>query len=340
MKHVFSMMLFLAGCLLASCQPQQEQPKKIVAAYVTSEGESLPDPSVLTHINYAFGHVDSTFDKVRIAREERLREISALKSQYPDLKVSLSIGGWGSGNFSEMAADEQKRLSFAKDCKRIVDEYNLDGIDIDWEYPTSDAAGISCSPDDKANYTLLMRDIREAIGPDKLLTLASSYTARYIDFRAIDPYIDFVNIMAYDMGKPPYHNAALYPSEMTRKGASCEESLAAHIAAGVPTEKIVLGIPFYGHGADSILPYYVDYKNIDMIKDYTACWDSIAQVPYATDSTGQMVCTYEDARSIALKCDFIHEQGLLGVMYWEYNSDNAEGTLRKATFDGMMKNKN
>ena len=336
MKNIFGMISLLFGCFLMACQPQ-DKAGTIVAAYVTSQGESLPDPSVLTHINYAFGHVDSTFDKVRIDREERLREIVALKKNYPELKVSLSIGGWGSGNFSEMAADEQKRLSFAKDCGRIVKDFNLDGIDIDWEYPTSDAAGISCSPDDTGNYTLLMRDIREAIGKDKLLTLASSYRARFIDFRAIAPYIDFVNIMAYDMGKPPYHNAALYPSEMTRKGASCEESLEAHIAAGVPVEKIVLGIPFYGHGADSILPYYVDYKNIDTLRNYTVCWDSTAQVPYATDSTGMMVCTYEDPRSIALKCDFIHEKKLLGVMYWEYNTDNSEGDLRRATFNGMMK---
>lgn len=336
MKNVFGLFTLLFGCFLVACQPQ-EKTAKIVAAYVTSQGESLPDPSVLTHINYAFGHVDSTFSKVCIDREERLREIADLKKDYPDLKVSLSIGGWGSGNFSEMAADENRRLSFADDCKRIVDEFGLDGIDIDWEYPTSDAAGISCSPADKENYTLLMRDIREAIGPEKLLTLASSFTARYIDFRAIAPYIDFVNIMAYDMGKPPYHNAALYPSDKTLKGASCDESLNAHIAAGVPADKIVLGIPFYGHGADSVLPYYVDYKNIDMLEPYTLCWDDAAQVPYATDSEGKMVCTYEDPRSIARKCEFIHEKELLGVMYWEYNTDNAEGDLRRATFDGMMK---
>ena len=100
---------------------------------------------------------------------------------------------------------------------------------------------------------------------------------------------------------------------------------------------LVLGIPFYGPGADPILPFYVDYKNIDTLRNYTACWDSTAQVPYATDSTGMMVCTYEDPRSIALKCDFIHEKKLLGVMYWEYNTDNSKGDLRRATFDGMMK---
>lgn len=77
-----------------------------------------------------------------------------------------------------MAANEQYRLSFANDCRRAIEQFQLDGIDIDWEYPTSSAAGISSSPDDTQNYTLLMRDLRKAIGPDKLLTLASVYNGK------------------------------------------------------------------------------------------------------------------------------------------------------------------
>ncbi len=114
-----------------------------------------------------------------------------------------------------MAADENNRRSFAKDCKRVVDEFGLDGIDIDWEYPTSNMAGISASPADKANFTFMMKDIREEIGKDKLLTLATAANARYIDFKGIDPYIDFVNIMSYDMGNPPHHHSGLYRSKYT-----------------------------------------------------------------------------------------------------------------------------
>ena len=80
-----------------------------------------------------------------------------------------------------MAADSQKRHSFANDCQRVVKQFNLDGIDIDWEYPTSNAAGISASPEDTNNYTLLMRDIRKAIGNKQLLTLASVFNGNYID---------------------------------------------------------------------------------------------------------------------------------------------------------------
>ena len=163
----------------------------------------MPDPAAVTHINYAFGHVNDTHDGVRIDNEERLRSIVALKKVNPSLKVLLSVGGWGSGGFSEMAANKDWRWCFAAHCRFLVEAFGLDGIDIDWEYPTSSAAGISASTGDTANFTLLMRDLRKALGKKYLLTIATVCDARYIDFRAVMPYLDFVNIMAYDMGRRP-----------------------------------------------------------------------------------------------------------------------------------------
>ena len=89
----------------------------MVVAYVTSWTDVQPDPSVMTHINYAFGHVNNTFDGVRIDNPDRLRAISGLKQQNPKLKVLLSVGGWGSGRFSEMAATDSTRRAFAADCR-------------------------------------------------------------------------------------------------------------------------------------------------------------------------------------------------------------------------------
>jgi GH18 family chitinase len=125
---------------------------RIIIAYVTSGSDVMPDPNSMTHINYAFGHVNQTFNGIDVANPDRLHQISALKQQNPDLKVILSVGGWGSGRFSEMAADSLNRTAFAADAKRVIDEFNLDGVDIDWEYPTSSSAGISSSPDDTDNY--------------------------------------------------------------------------------------------------------------------------------------------------------------------------------------------
>lgn len=306
----------------------------VVLAYVTAWSSIMPDPAYVTHINYAFGHVNDRFDGVRIDNEERLRSIVELKKQKPSLRVMLSIGGWGSGGFSEMAADETTRKAFVADCHRVVQTFGLDGIDMDWEYPTSSQSGISSTPHDMDNFTLLMRDIREAIGSEKLLTFASAANAHYVDFKAVDPYVDFVNIMTYDMGNPPYHHAALHQSPLVRN-LSADEAVEAHILAGIPAERLTLGIPFYGRGGGE-LPNFIDYKEIIQLTGYNTQWDDVAKAPYLTDGDGVFVCTYETAQSIALKCAFIRQKGMLGAMYWDYDGDDAEGTLRKAVYHGVM----
>lgn len=324
-------LLFLLGCSITQAQSKGN---KVVLTYVTSWSTIVPDPAYVTHINYAFGHVNATFDGVRIDNEERLRMIAGLKKQHPALKVMLSVGGWGSGRFSEMVSDSVKRMAFAADCQRVVKQFGLDGIDIDWEFPTSNMAGISASPNDTKNYTLLMHDIRKAIGSRKLLTLASQAGAGYIDFAAISPYIDFVNIMTYDMASPPNHHASLYRSEMTG-WMSVDEAVKAHVTAGIPKNRLTLGIPFYGHGTDSIANF-IDYKNILPLKGYTERWDDVAKVPYLTNAAGVFVCTFENTRSISLKCKYLLEEGMLGAMYWDYDGDDAAGTLRKAVYNGVM----
>ena len=167
--------------LTISARKQGER-EMVVVAYVTSWTNEVPDATTMTHINYAFGHVSDTFDGLRIDNPDRLRMIVGLKRQNPSLKVMLSIGGWGSGRFSEMAASEKNRSSFVADCVRAVRDFGLDGIDIDWEYPTQSSAGISSSPDDTENFTLLMRDLRRQLGKKKLLTAATVCDAKYIDF--------------------------------------------------------------------------------------------------------------------------------------------------------------
>ena len=307
--------------------------QKVVVAYVTSWTKVMPDPNYVTHINYAFGHVNNTFDGVRVDNPNRLKQMVALKEKAPGLKVLLSIGGWGSGRFSEMAGSDSSRNKFAEDCLRVVNEYKLDGIDIDWEYPTSTMAKISASPDDTKNYTLLMNAIRNKIGTARLLTLASVADAKYVDFKAIQNTVDFVNIMTYDMGNPPYHHAGLYRSEFT-KGLSVDEAVTAHINAGMPVSKLVLGIPFYGHGRSGIKGF-IDYKDLVKLKGYQQKWDELAKASYLENENGDFVCTYEDPKSIAIKCAYLLSRNMLGAMYWEYGGDTDNGDLRKAVHSGV-----
>lgn len=308
---------------------------KVVVAYVTSWSEVMPDPQYMTHINYAFGHVNESFNGVKIDNEERLRQIVDLRKQKPELKVLLSIGGWGSGRFSEMAANDEYRRAFAADCDRVVKEFALDGIDIDWEYPTSSMANISSSPDDTENFTLLMQDIRAAIGNEKELTLATVASARYIDFKAILPSVDFVNIMAYDMASAPKHHSTLYPSghsgDITSDGA-----VTAHLKAGVPPSKLVMGMPFYGRGGDGY-PSFQDYNKVgNTDTQYTEKWDEVAQVPYLADKNDTLVFGFENPRSLAIKCQYILDKDLLGGMYWDYSGDNEQGDLRRTVAENLL----
>lgn len=310
--------------------------EKVIVAYVTSWSRVMPDAQYMTHINYAFGHVTKSFDGVRIDNERRLRSITALKKDNPHLKVMLSVGGWGSGNFSEMAADKHLRRSFAKDCKRVMKEFNLDGIDIDWEYPTSRAAGISASPDDTENFTLLMHDLRKALGRKALLTLASVGSAKFVDFPAILKYIDFVNIMAYDMGGAPKHHSALFSSKNTNMSA--EDAVMAHLKAGVPMSKLVLGMAFYGRGGGKGgFPNSMNYNRIPRQSEkYEERWDFLAQAPYLVDMDGRFVFGFENARSLAAKCRYVQRMGMKGAMYWEYSGDNDENVLRRAVYEGIL----
>lgn len=336
--------LTTAGYALNSILAQKDT-GRIALAYVTSwskgvrnggkngggAGWDLPDPRYLTHINYAFGHVNATFDGVRVDNPDRLRSIVGLKEKWPALKICLSIGGWGSGGFSEMAARQSARDSFAVDCAATIDRFNLDGIDIDWEYPTSSSAKISSSAEDTKNFTLLMQAIRKAIGPDKLLTLASSAGAGYIDFKSILSVIDFVNIMAYDMSAAPHHHSGLFRSSLSGH-LTADEAVQRHLEAGVPAGKLVLGIPFYGHGRKP-LPGYLDYKDIIQLKGYRHHWDDTAKAPYLTDDTGKVLMNYENPASIALKGEYIRQHHLRGAMYWDYSADGPDGVLRKTVFE-------
>lgn len=346
MKTRFLLLAAMLG--LFSCQGKGPKPdaeaagtkhgdpgEKILIAYVFRMN-TLPDATYLTHINYAFGHVNDTFDGVRLDAPEELHRLVGIKADYPHVRILLSIGGWGSGNFSEMSGDPDSRASFAKDCRRIVDEFRLDGIDIDWEYPGEDVAQISCSPDDIGNYTLLMRDIRAAIGPDKLLTHATAGSGKFYDFKALDAYIDWTNVMSYDLGWAPYHNSPLYPSELLDpESMSVSQCVQAHLDAGVPPEKLVLGLPFGGHGAEGF-PRGVDLTKAHLLPGYTYHWDAVGQVPYLTDdATGAFAFGYEDEKSLRIKALFAVENGFKGAMYWSYNGDNEAGDLRRTVYQAM-----
>ena len=315
--------------------------KPMIIAYYTENSSALPDPSCLTHINYAHGRfVDKeTGDGgIWIEKPELLEKVIALKQQKPSLKVLLMIGGWGdkADGFSMMARDARKRTLFCQSCKEHIDNYGLDGIDIDWEYPTAGPSENGRHPDDTRNFNLVLKELRETIGNTKIISYASSASADYVDWKTAMLYMDYVNVMTYDMGDPPYHNAPLYYSAAITKKRSVDQSITQHFAAGVPLNRQVMGVPFYGHGTD---PYKDDVKFNEMAGIFSSSkyegknirkWDSVAKVPYLVDESGNFLLGYDDQESVTYKGQYVVQKNLLGAMFWEYRHDDSQGTLRKA----------
>ena len=133
--------------------------------YVTED-----DVKKLTHINLAFGLIkDGLLDMQKMTNMDYLPQ---LKKWNPELKIVLSVGGWGAGGFSNMALTQEGREAFAKSCLDVVEEFNLDGIDIDWEYPCDNSAGIDSDPRDKENYTYLFMELRKALGENRIVSNA------------------------------------------------------------------------------------------------------------------------------------------------------------------------
>ncbi len=324
--------------------------RPMVMAYVTEyTKKSTLSAEYLTHINYCHGRFvnpETGDGGITIVSDNiSIEDVVALKSAKPGLKVLLMIGGWGgkADGFSEMARDPDKRTEFCQSCKAHVDHYGLDGIDIDWEYPTVSADNeTGASPEDTQNFNLVLRELRQTLGTKKIISVASSSNASYIDWSFARDYVDYVNVMSYDMGNPPYHNSTLYRSSLT-KSLSCEESVEKHRIAGMPLKRQNLGVPFYGHGKS---PYKSDVKYNEMASILGATsgtyagynvyhWDDVAKVPYLTDASGNIYLCYDNPESVAWKGRFAREKDMMGVMVWEYRHDDAEFSMLKALYNAV-----
>ena len=328
----------------------------IVLAYFTEYTETLPNVSLLTHINYAHGRfADPTNGTGGIviteSKKAPIKDVVALKSVNPKLKVCLMIGGWGghADGFSMMARDAAKRTEFCQSVKQLLEDNQMDGVDIDWEYPTQSADNeTGCDPSDTQNFNLVLKELRETLGTGKIISFASSSSAKYVDWPNAMKYLDYVNVMTYDMGAAPNgHNSPLHKSQ-TFNHRSWDESVEAHVKGGVPKDRMVMGVPFYGKAEknpaegtkifDYSVRYYEmkdilergKYKGKDLARPVTRRWEATSMVPYLVDASGKNVLSYDDPESVALKGTYAKANGHLGCMFWEYRCDTDDNELLRA----------
>ena len=240
-----------------------------LCAYVAGHlGEvSDGDVSKLDVINLAFGVLRDGILFYRDA-EEAGAAIRRWKAVNQKLSVLLSVGGWGAGGFSTMAKTEAGIAAFVASAVEMTKRIGLDGIDLDWEYPTIGSAGIDHAPEDKQNFTALLAALRKAQDeefPDayKMLTIAAGAGRYYLDAVEIEkivPLLDYISVMTYDMAgawTPASHHTALYPTTLpglNRPAGSVDTSVRAYRAAGVPAEKLVIGAAFYSRRWTHVKP--------------------------------------------------------------------------------------
>src|ERR1700761_6254732 len=267
MKKYF--LILAAACLLLPVQSLLAQ-KKVIIGYAGGFrgliNMSLIDPHKVTHINYAF--VDIKDGKAWLHREltdtVNFKNLLKLKKVNPDLKVIISIGGWAwSKNFSDAVLTDTSRAAFAASAVDIVRKYNLDGVDIDWEYPDNIGDGNVFRAADKQDYTLMFKELRKELdklqretGHKMFLTAAVGGFKRFTQHTEMDKvakYLNYVNLMTYDYFQDSLgiavHHTNLYASKKYNTLDYAAKAVDDFMAAGVPANKLVMGVAFYGRSA-------------------------------------------------------------------------------------------
>jgi chitinase len=366
MKNLNSLIL-LTIALLSLQVPEavgQKKKKYIVNAYVggfrgLANVEEI-DAEKLTHINYAFVNVqDSLAVLTNLATDStNFRKLNALKKINPDLKIIISIGGWAwSENFSDAVLTPTSRIKFAKSSVDIVRQFDLDGVDIDWEYPgMKGEEGNIFRPEDKQNFTLMFKAIREELdllekekNRKYLLTTAVGASDAFLEHTEMglcQQYLDYILIMTYDYGGKNgtvghHTNLYNYGGLGADESSSADRSVRHFIAAGVPAGKIGLGGAFYGKGFEAattnnnglgearVKPVqgggYTKLKDSIIGQEgYKKYYDKRAKAPYLFNEKSKVFITYEDEKSIRLKCKYIKKHKLAGMFFWEYFNDPKE----------------
>jgi chitinase len=340
------------------------------------------DARLVTHINYAFaniadGRVVAGNGEADTAPDGNFARLGALRAAHPQLKTLISIGGWTwSKDFSNVAASEESRARFADSAVAFMRTHGFDGVDIDWEFPVAGGAdGNAHRPEDRENYTLLLSALRtrlDAVGKAArrhyLLTIAAGNNDAFVEhaeLRKIARIVDWMNIMTYDFYGPwsrfAGHNAPLHDDpSIARSDSSPRFNIAAIVDAflrsGVPSRKLVLGMPMYGYswkgcgsahdgqhqdcagkGRGSAEDGALEFTDIDTLlvdrDGYVRHWNDAAKVPFLFKAeTGEFI-SYDDVESFDWKIRWLKQKRLGGAMFWHVAADRRFVLQKKLASD-------
>jgi chitinase len=301
---------------------------------------------------------------------ENFKILNQTRKRNPYLKILISVGGWTwSGGFSDMCLTKESRGKFIRSAISFISENNLDGVDIDWEYPGLPGNNNTHRPEDKENFTSLLKEMRNALdelgansGKHYLLTAATGASDNYLantEMGLDQRYVDFFNLMTYDFSVPGAdslagHNAPLFTNPRDPNHSSADAIVQKYIEAGVSPDKIVLGVPFYGHvwQVDSTVYHGLyepggvpktrirgSFANIENNlldrNGFVRYWDSTSCAPYIFNDSSRIFITYDDVESLRDKCNYIKAHELKGAMFWSYSPNYYQLRLLHTLYDGL-----
>lgn len=315
----------------------------------------------LTCINYAFGKINGT---TIVPELKKIGLINALKRAHPELRTCLSIGGWSTEGFSDGVATAASRQALVSSIVAYCQRYDFDGVDLDWEYPGMDLAGIKARPDDAAHFLAFVQALRQALDQAEnghsrryWLTAAIGAAKPLLDTMSPDAdyhylgYLDFVNVMTYDLRGSWTHEASHHTNlfgygDTAFTALSADQAVANLLAKGISPAKIVIGAASYsrdwfgfpataisglGAQAETLGTGTTDYNQLrQLIASHPEFrhWDEQAQAPYYFD--GQRFSSFDDPQSIKAKANYIKQHQLRGIMFWEYSLDHSGELLATA----------
>lgn len=357
-QHLCAAIVLLATAACAEPGPTRSFD---VIAYQFGDTDGIREHRVedLTQIIYSFLHLcgsELCIDDVNKQRD--IENLVALRDEYPDLEILVALGGWGGcETCSDVFSTDAGRKAFARSARDLLDEFGLDGLDLDWEYPAIEGyPGHTFKPEDRDNFTALVRDLRTALGDDLELSFAAGalpvFFENSVDWSAVMPLVDRVNLMTYDLvsgnSARTGHHTPL--SSTARQELSVDYAVRYLLDIGVDPQKIVIGAAFYARvwegveGESDDFLYrgarfqdFVGYARFDDYfgDEFTLHWDEDAQAPYATSQAGRRFATFDDRRSVALKARYALDRGLGGIMFWQLGEDRPEKGLLAAIADAV-----
>jgi chitinase len=349
MKYAICFLFFI---LISNAFAQKDN-FTIIAYYAAGpEGVDSIPAEKLTHIIFSFCHLKGNKLVVDNARDSlTLWKLVGLKQKNTQLKVIVSLGGWGGcPTCADVFATAEGRKEFSESVLTLSQHFRSDGIDLDWEYPTIEGyPGHKFGREDKKNFTALAQQLRKTLGDRYEISFAAGGFQKFLDesveWTEVMKEMDRVNVMSYDLingySTTTGHHTALYSTAYQKE--STDNAVQYLIKKGIPRDKIVIGAAFYARVWENVpaknngvnesgkFKTSIDFRkfpeSLSKDKGFRFYWDDKAKAPYAYNATEKLFATFDDQKSLEYKTKYVIDQKLDGIMFWELSHDIGKGGL-------------